>query len=141
MTNGDKKAYLSQYGSLDRQIDRLLEEKTQWQARATAVTPLYAVGSKGHGGDRVQGAIEKIMTLEEEINRAIDHLIDLRTEIETRIQTVEEDRLREVLRYRYIDGLTIEEIAARMHYDVRHIARLHNAALSGMSWQVIPTAC
>lgn len=140
MTRDEKKAYLSQYSSLDRQIDRLLEEKAVWLSRATAVSPLYAVGAKGGGGNRVQGTVEKILALEEEINRAIDRLVDLRCEIEARVQTVEEDRLQEVLRYRYIDGLTLDDIAARMHYDVRHIARLHNAALAAMSWNVIESA-
>ena len=38
-----------------------------------------------------------------------------------------------ILRKRYIDGKTFEEIAVALHYTYRHVARLHGSALQEFS--------
>ena len=45
-------------------------------------------------------------------------------------------QLREVLELRYLDGATFEEIAEEMGLSVRHVLRLHGAALEKISVDV-----
>lgn len=54
-------------------------------------------------------------------------------EIIGRTEGAGEDRTqlyRQILRLRYVDGLTFCEIADRLHYHERHIRRLHREALT-----------
>lgn len=67
----------------------------------------------------------KIIDLEREIDRRIDEYVDLTREIETAIDRIDDDRYRDILRFRYINGWSWERIAREMHYDRRQITRLH----------------
>lgn len=46
-----------------------------------------------------------------------------------RIDLMDNQNERELLRYRYIDGMTWDQIAISMGFDVRHIYRIHGYAL------------
>ena len=134
MTNAEKKAYLSQYKTLDRRINQLTEDLARWRARAEAISPVYsAMPRSGGNGDKVAAAIEHIITLEQEINAEIDRLVDLRRTIELYIETIPDNTLRDRMRYRYIDGLNWNVVAERMHYCEHHIYKLHSAALSALA--------
>ena len=53
----------------------------------------------------------------------------LKGEIYRAIRTVEDPTRRLLLEYRYIHGLTWEQVAERMGYDLRWVHRLHGKAL------------
>lgn len=134
MTNQEKKAWLLQYRSLNRQIDRLEKEKNEWIERATKMS----VPSDGmpHGSgvsDTVGFAVSKAADLAAEIDREIDKLADLRREIEAAIRTVDDRVLYELLEYRYLDCMRWEEVAEAMSRDIRWIFRLHRKALSKLT--------
>lgn len=134
MTNQEKKAWLLQYRRLDERIDRLEKEKARWIERATKMSASSDGMPRGSGvSDTVGQAVAKIADLQAEINREIDRLVDLRREIEAAIRTVPDDTMRDLLRYRYIDAMTFEEVAVRMHYNYRWITRLHGRALSELA--------
>lgn len=130
MTNKDKKAWLKRYSAIDRQIKNKTDELSMWRSRATKITPTYSGLPKGGGGDRIQTAVDNICRLEDEINAEIDRLIITRTEINEAIAKVEDERLREVLTLRYIQGKSWEWIAVEMHYNYRWVTKLHGKALS-----------
>lgn len=130
MTNAEKKAILLEYPALDRRIKRLQAEKQGWMEKATAVTPVLSDMPKGGGADKIQNAVCRIADIEADINREIDRQIDLRERIETAICAIPDGRLRDLMRYRYIDGLTWEQIAVEMHYSYVHICRMHGQALA-----------
>ena len=46
-----------------------------------------------------------------------------------RLDRMEKQEEREVLRMRYIDGYRWDEIADKLHYTYRHVTRLHGTAL------------
>lgn len=130
MTNQEKKKKLQSYRMLDLEIDRLLEEKSRWYAKAMKITPSYSDLPKSGGRvDRTQLCIEQVMRIEQEANDKIDALVQLKQEIETYIQTVPDAKLRLLLQYRYIDGYKWEKVAEQMHYDYRHVTKLHGQAL------------
>lgn len=134
MTNQEKKAWLLQYRRLDDRIDRLEKEKAEWIERATKMNaPINGLPHGSGVSDTVGFAVSKAADLAAEINREIDRLADLRREIEAAIRTVPDDTMRDLLRYRYIDAMTFEEVAVRMHYNYRWITRLHGRALSELA--------
>ena len=65
-----------------------------------------------------------------------DQLLDLADSLEREINKLPDSRHRQVLRLRYIEGLTIEETAEQMGYSARQVDRLQKEALQscrGMS--------
>ena len=130
MNNQEKKEYLLGYQRLNQRINRLLLEQQQWRELATRVSPNLSGMPRGGGGGGTQGAISKIIDLETEINAEIDKLVEKRKEIEGIIRAVEDNILRTLLEYRYINGKKWEEIALMMGYDYRYILKIHGKALS-----------
>lgn len=137
MTRDELKTWLLQYRTLDRNIDRLREEKAFWMAKATVVTPVWSNMPKTRAGsDKIPGAIEKVIGIEQEIHQKIDKLVTLRQQIGDRIASLEDDRLRELMLRHYIDGNTWEVVAEKMGYSLRHILRMHEEAMRSLSLYV-----
>lgn len=55
--------------------------------------------------------------------------MDIEADILERLDMMEKQEEREVLRMRYIDGYRWDEIADKLHYTYRHVTRLHGTAL------------
>ena len=134
LTNQEKIQYLSRHKNLDRRIERKCEELSRWRERATKITPTLSDTPKSpsSGADSIQTAVEHIIELESEINADIDQLTDTRREISEAIQTVKDEKLQLLLEYRYVDGMTWDQIAVKMEYSYMHICRLHGKALSNL---------
>ena len=84
---------------------------------------------KGGGSDRADLYV-KMIDYSNEINGQIDEYVDIRKDIEAVINTVQDLTLRTLLRYRYIDGLTWEQIAVTMNYCYMQVCRMHGMALN-----------
>ena len=105
MTNGEKKAILLEYRAIERRFNRLIDEKAAWNAKSTATTSSFSdMPRSGGGSDKIQTTVEKIIEIEEKLDHEIDALVDLRNRIEAAVEKLEDGRLRDVMRYRYIDG-------------------------------------
>lgn len=129
--NAEKIKYLSRYIALNRRIDRLLEEKAKWWSLCLKTTPsLSQAPGGGESGSPVERPMDKVLEIEAEINREIDELQEVCREIKAVLNQLEDDTLRLLMEYRYIDGLTWEQVAEKMHYSWRHTCRLHGEALA-----------
>lgn len=133
MTSQEKKEFLSRYLEILAEEKDIREEIAYWESKAQKVTSSWsAVPSGGKGSDKVQmGAIE-IAELRESLIDKINHLVAVRIEIERAIGTVQDDTQRRLLRRKYINGLTLEQIAVEMHYSYVHTCRIHGYALSNI---------
>ena len=124
--------YLSQAYRLDQRIDSDIEEVSRLREMASGISS-PVLGDKvqtSHSGEApFVRSIEKIMALEERINKEIDLLVDLKEQIRSVISAVPDVDERMVLRYRYIQGLTWEQIGLEMNADERTIRRWHGNAL------------
>ena len=130
MTTKEKKEYLKRYRKIDREVNQLLMEKDEIFSLGTKITPTYSDMPKGTGeNNRTQSTIEKLEEQEEKINKKIDLLYEVKEDIEKALHTVEDDTLRVLLRYRYINGFTWEKIAVNMHYTYQWVCKLHGEAL------------
>lgn len=129
--NAKKIKYLSRYIALNRRVDRLLEEKAKWWSLCLKVTPsLSPAPGGGESGSPVERPMDKVLEIEEKIDQEIDELQEVRRDIKTVLGQLEDDTLRLLMEYRYLDGLTFEEIAVKMHYSWRWVIKLHGKALA-----------
>lgn len=74
-------------------------------------------------------AICKIVDLQEEINKDIDRLVDLKREIMGVIKAVPNVEYQTILEKRYLCFISWEQIAVDMNYSMQHIHRMHSSAL------------
>lgn len=112
-----KVEWLSTYGQRELCIERLMKERCWWKRRM-----------------EVGGICAKcrVVELEQALDREIDRQVDDRKAMEMAIQTVEDERLRLLLEYRYFDQLSWEELAEKMNYSYQHVFRLHKQALKAI---------
>lgn len=131
MTNQEKVQYLKRYQAINKSIDQKLEEISMWRNRASKMG--HSLSDMPRGGERqdqVQSAIDKICELEASINCEIDQLMLVRQEIENVINQVKDETLKTLLKYRYLNGFTWEQIAVLMNYSYSQVCRLHGKALN-----------
>lgn len=116
---------------LSRKADELTEELEQWRTRATKITQTLSQEPRGAGnGDKLQSSVIKICELEEELDQKIRELLSQRKEIVAVLDSLSDDNLRQLMRYRYIQGMTWDEIAEEMYYSRMQVCRLHGQALN-----------
>ena len=126
------KDYLKQAYKLDQRIDSHLEELARLREVAFGLSsPRY--------GDKVQTSmdgnapfvtqIESIIRYEDRINAEIDTLVALKEQIHETVAAVGNPRDEIMLRSRYIDGKTWEQIAASFRVDVSTVYHWHREAL------------
>lgn len=133
MTSQEKKEFLSRYLEITAEEKDIREEIVYWESKAQKVTSSWsAVPSGGKGSDKVQMGAIKIAELRESLIDKINQLVAVRIEIERAIGTVQDDTQRRLLRRKYINGLTLEQIAVEMHYSYVHTCRIHGYALSNI---------
>lgn len=126
------KEYLSQAYRIDRRIDSKIEQVQSLRELATKATATLSDMPRNPSPNvsRMADFIAKAMDLETEINTDLCRLIDLKREITTVVKCVAATELQTLLELRYLCFQTWEDIAEALHYDVRHVYRLHGAALS-----------
>ena len=98
-----------------------------------------SIGSFDYSKDRVQTSpsgdapfvnqVMKIIQLEEEINADIERMLNLKKIIRDSINQVEDANEKLLLRCRYLNFMTWDEICFEMKYSIRTVHRIHQAAL------------
>lgn len=140
MTYGEKMDILMKYRRTDKRIGCLMEEKVVWMERATSVNQVYRqVPSTGSGGPgKILSAVEKMDEIDREITEEIDKLADLRKIVNLGIRRVSDDKLQDILRYRYLLGMTWTQVADKMEMDERWVRRLHVRAVTQLTLESPP---
>lgn len=123
----DTKAWLTRARTIEMEVRALMRARRRAYELATSAVGRYGgTPVKTSGGER---PVERLAELDEQIDREIDRLADVKREILGVIGRVENGTLRALLIERYINCQTWEEIAVRMNYTYRHITRMHGEAL------------
>lgn len=73
--------------------------------------------------------LEKIDDLEREIAEDYKMLEEIKTEVDNAIDVVENPMEQMILRYRYLEFLSMPDISVRMHYSLRWTKKPHRRAL------------
>ena len=130
MTSREKKEMLSKYRAAVREVERLELEISRWRSKAEKMSAEIHLAPAGGGNGRsMENAIAKIESLTAKLWDQRAEMVELRNRIGDAISAVSDDRLKDLLRLRYIEGLTLERIAEDMNYSFRQVTRMHGQAL------------
>lgn len=126
------KEYLQNIKRYDAIIDAKQREIDDLYALITRVTPVLKTDVVSGGGnqDKIGSAVAKITDLQAELNRDIDHFVDLKREAASKLGKVTKAEYYEILHKRYFEYQSLEQIAVSMNYTYRWIRRLHGRALN-----------
>ena len=127
------KEYLNQARHLDALINSRLREIDYWRDLSSSISGMKFDGMP-HSPNRPTEApfvrcMEKIDEIQRNVEEKVAHLIRLRDEINTRIDMLESCEEQTLLRYRYIDGFTWEEIARMLNVSLRTVHRIQGSAV------------
>jgi RNA polymerase sigma factor (sigma-70 family) len=126
------KEYLNQARHLDALINCRLREIDYWKDLSSGVS-----GSSfepHYNPNRPTEApfvryLEKIDEIQRSVEEKVAYLIKLRDEINSRIDMLDNREEQLLLRYRYLDGCTWEEIGRMLNVSLRTVHRIHGMAL------------
>ena len=126
--------FLKQGRLLDRRIEYHLRKLAELREAACSLP------TSGFSGERVQTsrsgdapfvrALMRVEEMQERINREIDRLAELKESILDMISLAGDEELRMVLIYKYLEGMTGEQIARKLHVDRSTVVRWHSKAIN-----------
>jgi hypothetical protein len=128
--NEKKKEYLRQYGCALR-TERAIEEEIQ-QVRLDKMFPALVQDGMPHGSggnSDLSAFVVKVDELLAELKKQAEKRITLRQGIVRKIEQMDDETEKLVLRLRYIQLLKWEEVAVKMDYDYRYVLKVHGRAL------------
>lgn len=125
------KEWLNRARNIDREINILLAERSRLFEQATKITKAPKIDNVAEGGGN---ATERIMlkytNCATKIDMCVDELCRVKEEIEAVIDKVEDYKLRNLLRCRYINCQTWERTAESIGMSFYHVVhRLHPKVL------------
>lgn len=131
------KEYLNQARHLDALINCRLREIDYWKELSSSVSGMRFDGMP-HSPNRPTEApfvrcLEKIDEIQRSVEEKIAYLVRLKEEINTAIDKLESRDEQLVLRYRYLDDCTWEEISRMLNVSLRTVYRIHGSALQNFS--------
>ena len=131
------KEYLNQARHLDALINCRLREIDYWRDLSSGISGMRFDGMP-HSPNRPTEApfvrcLEKIDEIQRSVEEKVAYLVRLKEEINTAIDMLENRDEQLVLRYRYLDDCTWEEISRMLNVSLRTVHRIHGAALQNFS--------
>ena len=132
------KEYLSQAYRIDQRINSKLEQVASLRALATKATSTISdnLPSGSQNVQAMEDNIVKIIDLENEINKDIGTLVDLKREIVGVIKRISNPEYQTLLELRYLCFYSWEKVAVEMEYDLRYVHKLHKKAMEQCSVSV-----
>lgn len=123
------KKELQEYYWVRRNIRQLEEKLEELETEATRQTTRFTQQPKARSSkDRMADAVAEIVTIQEKMQEELEKSYKLLTRIEQAIESLP-PREKYLIRARYIDCKTWEQIAVEMHYSWPHVHRIHSRAL------------
>ena len=123
------KQELKQYHWLRAELDRLQAEHDDLISGSVGAVWLDSLPKGSGDGDTTGNITAKMWTISQTMAERMNELVELRQRIEDTINSLPDSRDRLLLRLRYIEGKSWEEIAVEMHYDYRYVLKLHGRVL------------
>ena len=137
----DAKEYLNQLYRLNQIIDSNIAEVQRLRLLCESIPTTDFSRERVSGGireNKIATLIGKAVDLESDIQKEVDDYIDLEREVRDVINAHENVTERLLLRLRYIEFNTWEQIAEKMNYSTMQVWRIHGSALKSLK---IPGQC
>lgn len=136
MTRSDKIKYLSGYRWAVENIKMLSERLATLNSKIYGLdSPVITDMPRGGVGLDVTDLLSDKLNIEQELLERLEYALNLKVEIIGMIQTVRNPKLRMILEMKYLDFMSIGEIADRLGYSSNHISRLHNEGIDHLIWK------
>lgn len=134
-TNEEKIKKLKSYQNSWKEIQRLTDEIERLNSQAQKITQTLSSAPSGQGKSDRTVIVDKIVERKEELQTTIERAKRECAEIETAIENVKTPIYQRVLKWKYINGATFEEIAVRENYNYRYIvSKIHPEALEELKF-------
>ncbi|MFQ7874016.1 MAG: hypothetical protein ACLUN9_22840 [Enterocloster aldenensis] len=130
--NEKKKEFLMSYQKEKWRVRRLEEQLEE--LRQNKMSPSVTNDGMPHGTDKkdLSDYAVKVDEIEQELVTARYNRICAFQEVQRRIESMEDEREKDLLTYRYLKGLKWEEVCVRMDYKWRQVHRIHAKALKNL---------
>lgn len=128
------KQYLKQSYRLNELIKSEMEELNQ--LRNVSICLDYSkdkIQTSQIADDKMVNTVDKIIELENLIRSHIDKMIDLKTEIRNVIDAVDNVDEKLLLKLKYLNFHTFDEIVDDMHISISTVHRIHGNALRNVN--------
>ena len=122
------KQWLWRYQNADHKIESLLRERQAAYDRLIKITA--ALDGDAVSSTKDPHKFDELAELDVFIRQRVAQSMEIRIEITTAIDQLEDWRHRDILTYRYINGYTWEQVADAINISRRHVTRLHGDALN-----------
>lgn len=129
---GKAKEYLRQIRKLDVMIEQRIRERDslrQFDGVSGISLDTDPVQTSPNGAAPFESTVERLITLETELDDLIDEYVSTRNRIIGEIQGIENTVYIDLLYKRYVEYKTLEVIAVEMNYSYERIRHLHGYAL------------
>lgn len=126
------KQYLQKIRKLDRMIEQRIKERDslrQFDGVGAIAYDSDPVQTSPKAGAPFESTVEKLIALEEELDRLIDEYVTLKDKIIGEIQGLSNTVYVTLLHKRYVEYKSLEVIAVEMHYSYERVRHLHGYAL------------
>ena len=127
------KEYLNQARHLDALINCRLREIDYWRDLSSSVAGMKFDGMPHSPNHPTEApfvrCLEKIDEIQRDVEDKVAYLVRLKEEINTAIDMLASRDEQLLLRYRYLDDFTWEEIARMLNVSLRTVHRIHGSAL------------
>ena len=125
------KEYLMRFRQVTREIEDLDRRMAQLRLKYAAPSAInYSDMPKAHDSNHdLSDYIAKMDEMTEYMINKYTRLRGIEVDIYKRLDRMQDQTEREILRYRYIDGLNWEQISTRLNYSKRNVTRIHGRAL------------
>lgn len=125
------KEYLQRYRVAHREAEDIELRMAQLRLKYAAPSAIrYSDMPTAHDSNHdLSDYAARMDELEHMLIGKYDRCIGIEIDIHMRLDKMSDQTEREVLRYRYIDGLTWEQIAVKIPCGLRHVYRVHGNAL------------
>lgn len=125
------KEYLQQYRHIQREIEDIDRRMAQIRLKYAAPSAInYSDMPKAHNSEHdLSDYIVKMDELTDYMISKYTRLRGIEVDIYMRVDRMENQKERELLRYRYIDGMTWTEIADALDTTERNVYFIHGRAL------------
>lgn len=125
------KEYLQQYRHIQREIEDIDRRMAQIRLKYAAPSAInYSDMPKAHNSEHdLSDYIVKMDELTDYMISKYTRLRGIEVDIYMRVDRMENQKERELLRYRYIDGMTWTEIAEALGTTERNVYFIHGRAL------------
>ena len=130
MTIEEIKAKLKRYRFIAGEISDLLDERERLRSLAEKITPSLSFAPvHGANTDKMAPVVANLIEVERYIEKRSKELLRARMEAEKLIDSLSDERHREVLKSYYFSRRSWEECCVAVGYEWAQIHRIHSGAL------------